>query len=100
MGEAVEIVWDASQDGVFIINKMTTIMPSWAGCAGNAEAAVKDICEDYFTMEVWGDMVGLDDDCWNDIDVEVYSPSEIAGIYNVDLELKITASACLKPKND
>lgn len=98
MGQAVDIVWDASQDGVFIVKKMTTIMPSWAGCAGNAEAAVKDICEDYFTKEVWDDMVGLDDDRWNGIDVEVYSPAEIAGVYSVDLKLKITALARLKPK--
>lgn len=98
MGQAVDVVWDASQDGVFIVKKTISIMPSWADCAGNAEAAVKDICEDYFTKEIWDDEVGLDDDRWNDIEVEVHSPDEIAGTYTVDLELKITASARLKAK--
>src|SRR5687767_3144632 len=88
-----EIKWSADFDGVYIAKQQTTLLSGWwAGQADNATAAVQEICEDFFTSEVWQEWVGMDDNDWM-IQVEIYEPEAISGTYEVGLERTVKASA-------
>lgn len=92
---SVEIVWSADSDGIFIAKRHTTLLlGSWADCESNGETAVNDICDDFFTARIWEEWIGMDDDSWT-INVEIHSPSSIAGIYEVELE-RVTKSSARK----
>jgi len=103
MGQAITVRWsawhqDAREDGrAPFVAHWDCILPSWADCEGNAQSVVNDICADFFTDEVWQQEFGLED-CSAEIEVEIHSPSSIAGRYIVDLERVTKASARLLVK--
>lgn len=92
----IDIIWSADCDGVFIAKRHTTLLPPWADCALNAESVASEICQNFFTDEVWRQWIGNDDTRWT-IDLEIHSPASIAGNYEVELE-RVTKAQARKVK--
>ena len=91
MSDLIDVMWNASEDDVWITQKHLTILPPWAGIASNAEAVAASVMENYFDPIEWFERYG--DDHQTTVDVEIISPEAVAGKFRVKLEQKIKASA-------
>jgi hypothetical protein len=93
------ISWEDDEDlSGFIANKEETLLGDWADCSSNGESAANDICANLFDHNLWDDCFGGDATSER-VQVEIHSPPSIAGLYEVDLERVVKASATLRRKS-
>lgn len=95
MGAPVDVIWSADCDGVFVAKRHITILPPWAGISVNAESVAQAVCEDFFTASVWEEWIGLGDSSWT-VNLEIHSPADIVGDFEIDLARVTKASARMK----
>lgn len=97
---SVEVRWIiAREDGEFPDgpDQTTILAGEWADCRDNAEGAVKDICEDHFSSEIWGEWFGMDETAVV-IQMRILAPPSISGDYEAQLGRRTFATASrIKP---
>lgn len=91
----ISIFWNARHEDsekLFFTRDTEYLAGDWAECDANAESAVNDLVENWFSREDWSELIGGCDDTAN-IVVTVSAPPVLTGIYEVTVELVVKARA-------